>query len=96
MPEDVYAALQAGNAFLYLIADKGFVVLQQQKDVDGLDLHVWWLWCPGLAPIQDEFVAALDDLARACKCKRITGNSPRDFGLVGHFSEVCRMFEREV
>lgn len=95
--EDTFRALRDGTACLYQIADKGFCILQQQRDHDGLALFVWWLWCPGLAEIKDEFCAALDELARACNCVRIRGASPREgFGLVGYMTEVSRTFEREL
>lgn len=97
IPEDVYHALRNGTAFLYLIADKGFCILRQQQDFDGLVLNVWWLFCPGLEGIKDEFCSALDQLGRDCKCVRIRGESPREgFGLVDYMTEVSRTFEREL
>lgn len=96
LPEDVYAAILAGNAALYLIGVVGFVVVQLRKDVDGQDLHIWWLWCPAAEQMQDELQAALDELARACKCARITAEGRKGFGRIGFMREVSRTFEREV
>lgn len=97
IPEDAYVLLRNGTGFLYLIADKGFCILQQNRDHDGLCLHVAWLWCPGLEEIKEEFCMALDELARKCGAIRIRGESPRGgFGLVGYMTEVSRTFEREL
>lgn len=94
-PEDVYADLRQRVSFLYLIRDKGFIVLQQRQDVDGLCLHVFSLYCPGGMEWEAEIFAELDKLARDCGAVRITGAGRKGWGRVG-FVEASRHFEREV
>jgi hypothetical protein len=79
IPEDVYCDLKAGQASLLTIdGDKGFAVVKRLIDYDGPSMFLWAMWGPGaLAPMYEEVMSELDNLARAAGCKRIRMMSPR-------------------
>ena len=102
-PEDVYARIRSATAWLYVYAvdgdEIGFQVLTQEHDPDGLAIFVWVLWCePGeAAKRRSEMYGAMDNLARACKAKRIRWHSSlRGWERERYGTKVAVVFEREV
>lgn len=85
LPEDVYALVKAGGAFLFMIRDDngedlGFTILQRHVEIDGsATLLVWFMWgLPGqLWTAQNEIHEHLAQLARGTRCKRLRMHSTR-------------------
>lgn len=97
-PEDAYIRIRNGTAWLYLVADVGFVILTQEHDPDGLVLFIWALWCEPhkLWPIKREFYAEVEGLARKAGAKRIRWQSPREYERERWGKKVASIYEREV
>lgn len=98
-PEDVYFRLKSGTAWLYDFETFGFLVLTQEYDHDGLVLFVWIVFCEAGKAVgrKDEMYAALEDLAREAKAKRIRYQSPlRGWERETFFQQKAVVFEREV
>lgn len=92
--EDIYHAIRAGSVYLYLIADRGFLVAQILPGDDGAGLLFVWLIHGDLLPVQDELQRELEMLGRTLGVARIRFGSPRRwdaFGwgrLIGYVYEV--------
>ena len=99
IPEDVFLALNTGQAFLYMIADRGFIIAKSFADDDGLALFIWVLYArPGtLKECRDEVLSDLENLARRIGAKRIRHYSSRK-GWEAHdmFKLQQYIYEREV
>jgi hypothetical protein len=77
VPEDVYAALKARNAVLF-VQDEGFCVLQRTTEADGARLFIWALHAPKM--MRENLDATMNELktmARAIGAKAIRMQSPR-------------------
>jgi hypothetical protein len=101
LPEDVYVRLRGGTAWAYTFGEDefGFVILTQEFDPDGLALFVWAIWLePGSGKgCEGELYAALEDLARAARAKRIRMHSSRKgWEGRGFFEQVAVVYEHEV
>ena len=98
-PEDVYHRVLSGTAFLVDVEDFGFMVLTQEHDHDGPVVFVWIIWCePGRAVGRKaEIYAALEQLAREAKAKRIRMQSGFEgWSREKFFKQVAVVYEHEV
>ena len=103
MPEDVYAAIKLGASFLFAVEwrgdDIGFVVLEQQRDPDGLVLFVFAAWFePGAGlDCEAEFVDALSAKAQEIGARRLRMQSTRKgWGRRKFFRPVATIYEVEL
>jgi glycine/D-amino acid oxidase-like deaminating enzyme len=103
LPEDVYAAIKTGGAFLFAVEwrgdDVGFVVLEQQRDPDGPVLFVFAAWFePGAGVVcESEFVMALESKAREIGARRMRMQSARKgWDRRKFFKPVATLFEVEL
>jgi hypothetical protein len=82
LPEDVYMAIKAQNAALYVAEDaggyRGFLILQILPMFHSQRLHVWCAYSATDTPMLRLFLGALKDIATQHGIKKITFNSPRD------------------
>lgn len=76
LPEDVYAAIKNGQASLFLIEDRGFIVLQEVAGASGKELFVWVIWGQ-LRDIEAELFAWLRECKRKAGAVRVWWRSPR-------------------
>jgi hypothetical protein len=78
LPEDVYAAIKAGTAYLYVF-DTGFTVLVNSKApyTNEPVLFVWIAYHATHEDLQEEFYAELKKMAKTIGASKITWNSPR-------------------
>lgn len=103
LPEEVFAALQAGTAHLFAL-DKdgdevGFVILRRLLDPDGPVLFVWCLWSePGAVIVQwRELRDHLRDMALRMGAKRMRFESPRKgYQFFHEFEPVKTIYELEI
>lgn len=98
MPEDVYAALKGGSAFLFVIgADDGFVIVQRTQSFDGPRLFVWIMWGPrSLAHQQFAIEVELDRLATSIGVRKLRMHSPRKGWERVGWQAIETIYEREV
>ena len=98
MPEDVYAAIKGGSAFLFVIgADDGFVIVQRTQSFDGPRLFVWIVWGPRLlAPQRIALEAELDQLATSIGVRKLRMHSPRKGWERVGWQAIETIYEREV
>jgi hypothetical protein len=98
IPEDVFTALVTGQAFLYMIADHGFIIAKNYLDADGLALFIWVIYAkPGtLKAHREEILLDLDVLARRIGAKRIRHYSSRRGWGRDMFEQKQYIYEREV
>ena len=78
LPEDVYAAIKAGTAYLYVV-DNGFTVLVNSKApyTNEPVLFIWIAYHATDEDLADEFYAELKKMAKTIGASKITWNSPR-------------------
>jgi hypothetical protein len=78
IPEDVYYAIKAGLAQLFMIPD-GFVVLQNNRDqwTNEPILHIWITYHSKTDDMADDFHSNLRKIADNVGAKSITFSSPR-------------------
>jgi hypothetical protein len=103
LPEDVYARIRANTAWAYVInvdgVDRGFYVLTQEPDPDGLVLFVWALWAESgsMKDIHPAAMLELVELAKKAKAIRIRMQSPRGaWERDPYFTPVAVVYEYEV
>jgi hypothetical protein len=96
-PEHVYVALANGTAYLSLIDEDGFLIWARYPgdDMRGL-LYVWCLEGRGLAKHQEPVRRALEDLARATKCRAIRIIGRKGWGRDGYWKYGGHVFEHDV
>ena len=102
IPEDIYFAVRAGKASLFVF-EQGFYVAEVISDPnDGTKfLNVWALYTePDQAEnVKHAIIQSLDTLAAHAGCQALRFVSPRSgWGryLDGHFEEKARIYERTV
>lgn len=99
MPEQVYALLMSGAATLHMVAErKAFLVLQRLPDPDGATLFVFAIWGEPntLEPVKDALYAALEDLARTHKCRRIRMQGRKGWNSEPFWKATATLYEHEV
>lgn len=80
-PEHVYHSLMSGESFLYVVPEKGFVVLRRHTDVDGsVALFIWIMYGKGLMPHNAQLSEELDALGRGIGAKCVRWESSRNWG----------------
>jgi len=92
--EDIYTALKQGRAHLFLIDDKGFIVLQDASGFGGKEIYVWVIY-GHLAEIEDELYAWLREVKRKAGAKRVWWLSPRKWHGRKDVKRVGYLFELE-
>lgn len=100
-PEDVYAALKANRAVLYIFRNGsvpvGFAVLEV---IDGQKLNAWLLHLVNRTDdVREDLCAFLDDCAKRANCRVVRFMSPRqgwERFLQGEFKQKAVIYEREV
>lgn len=98
MPEDVYCSLKQGLSYLYLIDDGtplGFLVFQHNKGVDGMELHVFSIWCPGFEAVSEEVFRAADEIGQSLGAVRMTCSGRKGWSRYG-FRVATINFERDI
>ena len=105
IPEDVYFEIRSGAAALFMIdvdeEQKGFTVLKNFNDVDGLALFIWTLWAePNTMKEEGRYEQVLFEMEKIAKgmgAKRIRHYSPRGGWTVkGLFELKMHIYEREI
>lgn len=99
LPEDVYARLVSGNAFLFLLDGKGCAVIEICSDAGGRYLNVWILhYVNAVEANRDEILHWIDTTAKQAGCPVARFTSPRAWAklLRGAFKEKSVTFERIV
>jgi hypothetical protein len=92
IPEDIYAALQAGHSTLH-VNGEGFVVLTPRKDFDGMTLFVWVAY--GEGDVFEKYLPELEMMARQINAKRIRFESSRK-GWGKRYKYVTSIYEKEL
>lgn len=96
-PEDVYAALLAGRAFLYL-GEPGFVIVEPKEDPftgEG-ELLVWIAYSREVGAVE-RFQEAVDDLARTHGFTKLTLWSDRPgWEKTPGWQQVSAIYERRL
>lgn len=91
LPEDVYFALKANQATLYIEKDGGgFVVLRQEQHFDGTAIHIWCAYSKSLKKLP-VYIEEIRHMARSVGAKRITLSSKRDWSK--YFRPTMTLYE---
>jgi hypothetical protein len=103
MAEDVWAAVMAGNAFIWKIDSAhdeiGFLVLRKENDPDGPALFLWCAYAePGsLVKHAGELMERLKELGHRMGAKRLRFESPRKaWSFLDYFEEKSRIYEHQL
>lgn len=91
LPEDIYCAIKAGQAVLYIEKDGGgFVILRQEQHFDGPGIHIWCAYSKSLKKLPI-YIEEIREIARSIKAKRITLSSKRDWSK--YFKPAMTIYE---
>lgn len=94
LPEDIYCALKAGQATLYIEKDGGgFVILRQENHFDGIGLHIWCAYSKSLKKLP-VYIDEIREIARSINARRITLSSKRDWSK--YFKPAMTIYEEDL